>query len=210
MGDMSWKGWGVLPEFKLLDSSFESLPVILKCLIWERCTDKGFNRELFYCCWQLRKGNRWWILNLERFTGFRNLQDSDYWGFLTLLAWGFWTLEDSEWILWRKFERALQALLWEPRPEIKTRRSDLCQTPENIKVFINISHKKKDSFYIKDKSPVNWNCIGIHLIASELRNNWDGRALAFPLLPGLQGKFVLLKLVAPEASRRWLNSVTGF
>ena len=36
-----------------------------------------------------------------------------------------------------------------------------------------------------------------HLIAGKLRNNGNRRTLAFPLLPGLQGKLVLLKLVAP-------------
>jgi len=35
-----------LPEFKLLYSFFKSSPVMLKCLVWESCTDQSFNKEL--------------------------------------------------------------------------------------------------------------------------------------------------------------------
>ena len=52
----------------------------------------------------------------------------------------------------------------------------------------------KSEFWIKVNKKIS------HLIAGELRDNWNRRTLAFPLLPGLQGKLVLLKLVAPAAS----------
>ena len=76
-----------------------------------------------------------------------------------------------------------------PRPEIEARRSGLCQTPgESVQLL---------QFY-KKKHVLNFHPVSTDLITGELWNHGNGRALAFPLLPGFQRKLVLLKLVAPD------------
>ena len=79
-----------------------------------------------------------------------------------------------------------------PRPEIEARRSGLCQTPGESVQLLQFSKKKH---------VLNFHPVSTDLITGELWNHGNGRALAFPLLPGFQRKLVLLKLVAPGISQ---------